>query len=122
MDSPPRNDNPALSVGLVSPGWPPEAIANGIASYTGTLVQGLAKLGAKYHVLTLRPMSDRIDPFVHIMRPNIDSFWSKVRRRLNPEAWPQKAFCIALGQEIERLRATRELNLVELEESYGWAA
>jgi glycosyltransferase involved in cell wall biosynthesis len=122
MDSPPRNDSPALSVGLVSPGWPPEAIANGIASYTGTLVQGLAKLGARYHVLTLRPMSGRIDPFVHIVRPNVDSFWSKVRRRLNPEAWPQKTFCVALGQEIQRLRATHELDLVEMEESYGWAA
>src|SRR5580765_3128141 len=122
MNSPTVNENPPVSVGLVSPGWPPEAIANGIASYTGTFARGLAELGAKYHVLTLRPMAEPIDAFVRVVRPDMDSIWSKVRRRLSPEAWPQKAFCIALGKVLQELRARGELDLVEMEESYGWAS
>src|SRR3954470_21327155 len=117
-----RRDMPTISVGFVSPGWPPEAIANGIASYTGTIVRGLGELGVKPHVLTLRPMAERIEDFVRVVRPEMDSFWSKVRRRLSPEAWPQKAFCIALGGEIEKLRSNHQLDMVEMEESYGWAA
>src|SRR5689334_13997513 len=101
MTSSPRSDKPTISVGLVSPGWPPEAIANGIASYTGTVVRGSGDLGVKYHVLTLRPMAERIEDFVRVVRPSMDSLWSKVRRRLSPEAWPQKAFCIALAREVD---------------------
>ena len=122
MTSSPRSDKPNISVGLVSPGWPPEAIANGIASYTGTIVRGLQELGTNVHVLTLRPMAERIDDFVRVVRPNMDSLYSKVRRRLSPEAWPQKAFCLALGQELLKLHADGRLNLVEMEESYGWAS
>jgi glycosyltransferase involved in cell wall biosynthesis len=111
-----------MSIGLVSPGWPPKAIANGIASYTGTIVNGLAKLGAQCNVLTLRPMAEPIEDFVRIVRPDMDSFWSKVRRRLAPEAWPQRAFCLAMGNEIDWLHDNRNLDIIEMEESYGWAA
>jgi glycosyltransferase involved in cell wall biosynthesis len=118
----PSSHQPSISVALVSPGWPPDAIANGIASYTGTIVRGLAELGANYHVLTLRPMAEKIDDFVRVVRPDMDAFWSKVRRRLSPEAWPQKAFCTALAGEIAKLRSDKQLDLVEMEESYGWAS
>src|SRR5258706_3052618 len=111
-----------LSVGLVSPGWPPEAIANGIATYTGTIVRGLKELGASCQVLTLRPMGDVIEDFVHVVRPDNNSLWSKVRRRLNPDEWPQRAFCNALLNEACALHDDGKLDLMEMEESYGWAA
>jgi glycosyltransferase involved in cell wall biosynthesis len=122
MTSTRQCDESNISIGFVSPGWPPEAIANGIASYTGTIVRGLQQLGTNVRVLTLRPMSERIDDFVRIVCPDMSSFYSKVRRRLSPEAWPQKAFCIALGQELLKLQADHQLDLVEMEESYGWAS
>ena len=118
----PASKTPPISVALVSPGWPPDAIANGIASYTGTIVRALAELGVPYHVLTLRPMAEKIEDFVRVVRPNMDSLWSKIRRRLSPEAWPQKAFCNALATELAKLHSERQLDLVEMEESYGWAS
>ena len=111
-----------LSVAFVSPGWPPEAIANGIASYTGTIVQGLRDLGARCHVLTSRPMALIDDPSVRIVEPDTSSFYFRVRRKLDPESWPQKAFCQALAESVRGLHREGGLDLLEMEESYGWAA
>jgi glycosyltransferase involved in cell wall biosynthesis len=108
-----------LSVAFVSPGWPPEAIANGIASYTGTIVTGLRELGAQCHVLTSRPMAPIEDPSVRIVETETSSFYYRVRRKLDPEGWPQKAFCRTLADSVRQLDG---LDLLEMEESYGWAA
>ena len=108
-----------LSVAFVSPGWPPEAIANGIASYTGTIVQGLCELGVRCHVLTSRPMAPIDDPSVRIVETDTSSFYFRVRRKLDPEGWPQKAFCKGLSKSVHRLD---DVDLLEMEESYGWAA
>lgn len=114
--------SPPLSVGLVSPGWPPESIANGIATYTGTIVRGLRGLGARCSVLTLRPAGDTVEPFVHALRPDHDSLLAKVRRRLDPNGWQPRAFATALVTEASALHAAGNLDLIEMEESYGWAA
>ena len=115
------SDKPSdpLSIAFVSPGWPPEAIANGIASYTGTIVQGLRELGARCHVLTSRPMAPIDDPFVRAVETDTSSFYFRVRRKMNPDGWPQKAFCQALADSVGQLD---RLDLLEMEESYGWAA
>jgi glycosyltransferase involved in cell wall biosynthesis len=121
---PARSANPdePLSVAFVSPGWPPEAIANGIASYTGTIIQGLRELGARCHVMTSRPMAAIDDPSVHVVSPDTSSLWFRVRRRLDPEGWPQKSLCQALADSVRALDRECGLELLEMEESYGWAA
>jgi glycosyltransferase involved in cell wall biosynthesis len=86
------------------------------------MVGALQECGAKCHVLTSRSIADALEPFVHVVRPNTNLFWSKVRRRLDPEGWPQRAFCDALLDEIHDLKSNQGLDLVEMEESYGWPA
>ena len=110
-----------MSVAFVSPGWPPQAFANGIASYSGTIVSALQKCAVQCHVITSRPMAESLEPFVHVVRPGANSFWSKVRRRLDPEGWPQRAFCQVLVEKIRELKDRHGLDIVEMEESYGWA-
>jgi glycosyltransferase involved in cell wall biosynthesis len=108
----------SITVGFVSPGWPPEAIANGIASYTGSIVGGLTELGTRCEVFTLRPMAAINDRSVHVVPVETSSFWYRIRRRIDPQGWPQRAFAQSLAQSV---REFGQLDLLELEESYGWA-
>ena len=109
-----------LAVALLSPGWPAEAMANGIVSYTATLVPALHELGLRCHVLAARVMADRVEPFVYPVRVNDRSLKSRIMWRLDPTGWPHRSFCRALLREVERLHAEDALDLLELEESYGW--
>ena len=96
-------------------------MANGIVSYTSTIVRGLRELGVCCHVLTPRLMDAQPDEFVHVLHPDLDSLKSKIRRKLDPQGWPQQAGAIAMKQELRWLHETHGVQLLELEESYGWA-
>jgi glycosyltransferase involved in cell wall biosynthesis len=111
----------ARCIALVSPGWPARAMANGIVSYVASVARGLEDQGVSCHVLTPRPMEETSEPFVHTVQPNVKSIGSRIMWRLRPESWPNQSFCTALIQKIEQLHRERGLQLVELEESYGWA-
>jgi glycosyltransferase involved in cell wall biosynthesis len=113
--------NSPLSVAWVSPGWPQEAMANGIVSYTASIIRGLSDLGTRCFVLTSRPLGDHTDAFVRIIRPDDSSLRARIMRKLNWEAWSNRAFCDALLREVRELRRTQGLGVLELEESYGWA-
>lgn len=113
-----QSDGPAVA--LLSPGWPAEAMANGIVSYTATLVPALQELGLRCHVLAARVMADRVEPFVYPVRLNDRSLKSRIMWRLDPTGWPHRSFCRALLLEVKRLHAQGALDLLELEESYGW--
>lgn len=121
MAHPSQSHDEASPVGLVSPGWPAEAMANGIVSYVSTVAAALRTVGIDAHVLTSRPMSDTLEPFVHVVRPDLDSLWAKVMWRISPQGWPQSAFCKALLADVRRLKEQQGLKLLEMEESYGWA-
>lgn len=108
------------SVALLSPGWPAEAIANGIVSYTATLLPALQRLGVQCHVLAARVMADRVESFVHPVSVNDRSLRSRIMWRLDPTGWSHRSFCRALSREVRRLHAQNAVNLLELEESYGW--
>jgi len=109
-----------LSIALLTPGWPPEAMANGIISYAGTLIPALQELGVRCNVLTARPMGDRVEPFVHPVRTNDRSLRSRIMWRLDPAGWPHRSFCRELLRQVRRLHGEQGLGLLELEESYGW--
>jgi glycosyltransferase involved in cell wall biosynthesis len=120
MDFHDSNSQP-LSVALVSPGWPARLMANGIVSYTATIAGALTELGVNCQVLTSRPMSDDVEPFVHVIHPKENRLLSKIMWRLSPQGWPNRQFCSALAGKLRRLRDRAGTNLLEIEESYGWA-
>lgn len=111
----------ATRVALLSPGWPAHAVANGIVTYTATMVRALEEGGVRCHVLTHRPLGERTEDFVHGVYLNSTSASWKLRRRLDWDGWPQKSFARALACEVCRLHQTVGIELLEIEESYGWA-
>jgi len=109
------------SIGFVSPAWPPESVANGIASYTGTIVKALRELGVTCHVFSRSVAPGTNDPFVHVIHPNFDALYSRVRHRIDPLGWPQKRYADAMLDAIREIHSREGLDLVEMEESFGWA-
>jgi glycosyltransferase involved in cell wall biosynthesis len=94
---------------------------NGIVTYTATMVQALGDRGVRCRVLTHRPVGGTTDGFVHGVHLPSESFIWRLRHRLDWEGWPQKSFANALRREVCRLHQTHGIELLEIEESYGWA-
>src|SRR5689334_11219171 len=51
----PTGDGPPLSIGLVSPAWPPDAYPSGIVSYVAAVAEGLRALGHRVTILVPWP-------------------------------------------------------------------
>lgn len=117
---------PPLRVGLMCPGWPPDAIANGIVSYTRDMCDGLVQAGAEPHVIT-RSLVGPGDAHVHLARkPGLEHNW--LRRRVSrlwlrmggPRAYA-KLDAKAVMRSVGSLAARGDIDVLECEESYGLA-
>ena len=113
-----------LSVGLVSPGWPPSATHNGIVTYVGNLRPGLERAGVGVTILTsaLAPGADRSDVVL------ADSHPPRALRavlRASSERLPFDTTGLLLALPLARvandLRARTHLDLLEMEETFGAA-
>ncbi len=124
----PQDDacRPPLRVGLMCPGWPPDAIANGIVSYTRDMCDGLVQAGAEPHVIT-RSLVGPGDAHVHLARkPGFEDRW--LRRRVSrlwlrmggPRAYAKLDVKAAI-REVRDLAARGAIDVLECEESYGLA-
>ena len=109
------------SIGFVTPAWPPESVANGIASYTGTMVAALREQGMECHIFSQTVATGTNDPFVHEIRPDFKALYSRILARLDPLGWTQRRFAGALLDRIRIVHRKSRLNIIEMEESFGWA-
>jgi glycosyltransferase involved in cell wall biosynthesis len=111
-----------LSVGLVSPGWPARAMANGIVSYVATIARALEEMGVACEVLTPQLLEETGEarPRVHRIATNDRSLIGKVMWRIDPKGWPHRVIAKDLLRKVTRLHAEGALDLLEVEESFGW--
>jgi glycosyltransferase involved in cell wall biosynthesis len=126
MDS--HEDGPPLSIGYVSPGWPPEAFSNGIVSYVAMIADQLAAMGFKATILTPRIAPGDWGDSVYsvdsdrasrgIARDSLE----RLAHRIAPQWASERVFRRGLVAAVDRGIAERDLQLVELEESFGWAS
>jgi glycosyltransferase involved in cell wall biosynthesis len=120
-------DGPPLSIGLVSPVWPPDAYPIGIVSYVAALAEGLRTLGHRVTILTPAPAPGDWGDEVHDLGRGVagrglrhrvaDWLWY----RFAPEAAIQARFGRALAKAIGRAVAGRGIEVLEMEETFGWA-
>lgn len=113
-----------MKVALLTPAWPGDHVANGIATYVANLAPALSARGLEVFVVAAETSARDEDGRVHVYE-------------VAPEPMPLRAFgrlCDALtgGLHSERLpaqaivRAIRRLerehgiDIVEMEESFGW--
>ena len=124
------NNGHGPAIGLFCPSWPPGRVANGIVTYTGTIAEGLRRLGRRVHILT--PDLDETagdGPGVRAfdVTAGAGSLVARVRRRI--DALRPGMGAGTRGAEIgrgvrravRRLAADGGLGLLEMEESFGWS-
>jgi glycosyltransferase involved in cell wall biosynthesis len=117
---------PSLSIGMVTPGWPAEAFPNGIATYLDTVVPPLRAAGHRIALLAMQVAPGVEDGLVYdarrVLRARgparraLDGAWY----RASPEAASRALARRQLVETARRMAAEQALQLVEIEESFGW--
>ncbi len=120
-DADPSDDWP-LSVAYLSPGWPRDAFANGIVSYVDTMAGGLRRLGHGVHVLSQNIVGGETEGVHDLSRGRQKPGWGvRLAHRLLWHVAPETVVIRPLREVIQRLAARDGLQLLEMEESFGWA-
>jgi glycosyltransferase involved in cell wall biosynthesis len=115
---------PPMRVALFTPAWPPGLLPNGIATYTGYVVPGLRDLGVDVSVIAGEVDPGCSDPAVLRAAPRRDPAPVRAAARLrdwvSPGATSERRQALAIARVVQRLERERGLDLVEMEESFGW--
>ena len=118
---------PSLSIGYYSPGWPVTAFANGIVTYTATLVPAVEAMGHRVTILAGRVPEETSNGSVYnvqqarpsrsLSRRAVEKLWYLI----SPQSAQQRLFPRRLSLTVERAVAERGIQIIEMEESFGWA-
>jgi glycosyltransferase involved in cell wall biosynthesis len=110
-----------MHIALVSPSWPVGQAHNGIVTYVHWLRQGLLRQGHRVTVITGALSDPRELHGVHVVR---ESKWSEACRRLRRRFSAEPPFAHlgrTLGASIRRVHHRDPIDLIEMEESFGWS-
>ena len=113
-----------LRVAILTPAWPVGQIPNGIVTYTAHIVPALRAQGVEMFVVTSIDGSGCADPHVSIPRAWRGSLPARALARLHhalsPGAPSELRDARSIVREIQRLEREHGIDLVEMEESFGW--
>lgn len=117
----------ARRIVFYSPGWPPWAFQNGIATYVANLREPLAGFGFASRVLAGSTAQDTSDPDVADVRAlrRTQSLSVKLLDRALYHLAPRRSAACRMGLELTAaltwVRRVFPFDLVEIEESFGFA-
>lgn len=112
-----------MKIAIFVPSWPPGASANGIVTYAAQIIPALRQLGHEVFVLTPKCTAKTTDPYT------IDLNAIETRRsalsRLASRALKSSSIIDDFGKKlvstISMLTERYNIDVVEIEESFGWA-
>jgi glycosyltransferase involved in cell wall biosynthesis len=114
-----------LRVAIVSPVWPADKHTNGIVTYAAGIVSGLRAIGTRTHVVAFESPeeSDLVHPAPDLPagKPWPRRIVNRVAWWLAPHACWERSRSASLASVISRLQRDDNVNLVEMEESFGLA-
>jgi glycosyltransferase involved in cell wall biosynthesis len=119
-------DGPPLSAAFVSPGWPPDAFANGIIPYIANIADEMRRAGHRVSIVaefTQGELGEDVSD-AHPSRrpPNLAArAVDYLAYRASSELGERRQAVRALIGECRRLVEERGVQVVEMEESYGRA-
>jgi glycosyltransferase involved in cell wall biosynthesis len=123
----PRIGGP-LSVAYFSPAWPPGTVSNGIVSYVGTISEALRARGNVVSVLApAAPTGVAVDEEIYRLgedrgrRTRASRLLDRLEARISPRRALDRMTCRTIVAGIRRAIAERDVQLFEMEESYGWS-
>jgi glycosyltransferase involved in cell wall biosynthesis len=113
-----------MHIAFWSPAWPIEKFSNGIITYVHWMKRELERQGHRVSVFTRELDSSVRDPAVYLVRGR--PFWDRVKRRLSgtPSSVEQGVFnySAAIAARIRQVHRRDPIDIVEMEESFGWFA
>src|ERR1700733_2934268 len=112
-----------MKIALYVPSWPPGRTANGIVTYASFLVPALQKLGHEIYILTFdcrEPSSAHVVDLSHELQHA--NLFGRAVRRVSPCRYSFRAASSALARAVDRLVSEQEIDVLEIEESFGWSA
>jgi glycosyltransferase involved in cell wall biosynthesis len=110
-----------MRIALFVSSWPPGSQANGIVTYAAQIVPALRQLGHDVFLITLNKRDDdprTIDLRGFFPRPTVIS---RIYARINFDMATITAIGVALGDAIQASLARYNLDVFEIEESFGWS-
>ena len=117
-----------LSIGYMSPGWPLEAFANGIISYIADMAHQLPAMGHRVTILTNRtaggePGAEVYDVHQDHLSQNLAGrVVDRLAYRIAPQWTIHRRQCRGVINTLRRAIAERDIQLFEMEETFGSAA
>lgn len=112
-----------MHIGLISPAWPVNEYPSGIVTYVHQLRAQLVKQGHRVSVFANKIGRTNTDSGIHLVEPTIPY---RIRRKLT---WFAKGRSYdvfnwgrAIAATVNRVSRTDPIDIVELEESFGWCA
>ena len=116
------SDRP-LHIALWSPAWPLAQYQNGLLTYVHWMRQALEGLGHRVSIFTAELGAGVTDREVHLARKRL---WKPVARLLSPKK-PSRGegvfeFSRIIASELLRVHRQNPIDVVEMEESFGWNA
>jgi glycosyltransferase involved in cell wall biosynthesis len=111
-----------LRIGLLTPAWPGTATANGIASATAHLAQGLTEIGHLVTIVTVHVDAPTDHPRVVPLDPLPFSLTERLVSRVAPDIGLRGLMVRKLILAARRAIAMHGIEVLLMEESFGWAA
>lgn len=106
-----------------SPAWPLEKFHNGIVTYVHWMKLELERQGHRVSIFTNELHPSASDPRVHEVRP---STWDKLLRRIPSRRRTREDEVFGasslIASAINQLHRRDPIDVVEMEESFGWCA
>lgn len=113
-----------LKVALYTPAWPKGALPNGIVTYAAHMVPALRERGAEVFVIAWRMGAGCEDAYVSTPSPPRDSWMmrgiGRLREPFSPGASAERGNGLAILHELNRLDREHGIDVIEMEESFGW--
>jgi glycosyltransferase involved in cell wall biosynthesis len=113
-----------MHIAFWSPAWPIEKFSNGIITYVHWMKRELDRQGHRVSVFTRELDSSVRDPAVYLVKGR--PLWDRVKRRISgtPSSVEQGVFnySAAIAARIRQVHRRDPIDIVEMEESFGWFA
>lgn len=114
-----------MHIALYSPAWPASAHSNGIITYVAHLRSELLRQGHRVSVFTGDVAGPNTEQDVHIV-PYKQSFarriWRKLLSTILNRHEPGVQWGQCLGLKILEVHRSDRIDVIEMEESFGWCA
>jgi glycosyltransferase involved in cell wall biosynthesis len=112
-----------MHIAFWSPGWPLEKYQNGIITYVHWMKRELEQQGHRVSIFTDLLDSSSSEPRIHRVHRSV---WDRIVRRLTgwrvPKGNEVFGYSKVIAREMLRVHHRDPIDVVEMEESFGWFA